>query len=129
MKEKIKKNINIMSTGIRKELISYYKWATNLSTFILTITMSFVALKTEGLINNKWAIIISWLFLSACVFFNWVLVKKLITIPIIEETEKKNKIHELFINSLNNLKIYGLLQNVFFLVGILFLIVFFFSNI
>ena len=129
MKEKIKKNINIISSETRKELISYYKWAASLSTFILTITMSFIALKTEDLINNKWAIIISWIFLSACIFFNWLLVKKLVTIPIIEETEKKNKIYQLFINSLNNLKIYGLLQNIFFLVGILFLIIFFFSNI
>jgi len=116
------------SPEIRRELISYYKWAASLSTFVLTITMSFLTLKMKELINNKWALIIAWTSLSTCIFLNWLLVKRLVTIPIVEKTENKDKIHKIFINSLGNIKIYGLFQNIFFLVGILFLIIFFLSN-
>jgi len=119
----------MLPTEIRKELISYYKWIVSLAVFILTITMSFIALKANGLINNKWAIITSWILLGVCILFNWLLIKRLITIPIIELSGEKTKIQKIFIESMNNLKIYGLSQNICFLGGIVFLLIFFFSNI
>lgn len=119
----------MLPTEIRKELISYYKWIVTLAIFILTITISFIALKANDSINNKWAIIASWILLGICIFCNWLLIKRLVTISIIEVSKEKTEIQKIFIESINNLKIYGLLQNICFLGGIVFLLIFFFGNI
>jgi len=59
--------------------------------------------------------------LALCIFINWLLVKRLTTIPIIESipAEEYTRKHKLFIDSLDNIKIYGLLQNWFFIVSVI----------
>ena len=104
----------------RKELIEYYKWIINLATFVLTISLTLAGLFSES-IQHRRLLVAGWILLGACILFNWVTVKRLTSLPIVLSVpeEKRTWLHRRFLKAMDNIRIYGLLQNALFLVGIL----------
>jgi len=106
-----------MGNNTRKELISYYKWIVNLSIFIITVTVSFVSTSKSLYFSDtlKWGLGL----LGLSIFLNWLLVKRLVILPIVEETpvEDIKSIHLIFLKSIFLVKIYGLIQNWSFVLG------------
>jgi len=107
-----------MENSIRKELITYYKWLVNISTFVITIMVSLVSVSDNLYFSDmlKWGLGL----LGVSIFFNWLLIKRLVTFPIVKETKTENiqSIHLIFLKSMFLAKIYGLLQNWSFILGI-----------
>lgn len=101
-----------------RDLAGYYKWVVTLALFVLTVSLSLAGLFPEGL-DQKWLLVIGWLLLGLCVFLNWVLIKRLITLPIVLNTPRNNHAnhHRLFLATITNTKAYGLIQNLAFLLG------------
>jgi hypothetical protein len=104
----------------RKELIDYYKWVINLATFVLTVSLTLTALFSDGLRTTR-LLIVGWILLGLCILFDWVLVKRLTTLPIVLSVPDNQRtwLHRSFLKSLPNLRIYGLVQNLLFLIGVL----------
>ena len=86
-----------LTEEIRKELIDYYEWIVSLAVFILTISLSLVALFPEG-VTHRWLLVVGWVPLGLCVFLNWMLVKRLVTIPLISKVapESEGIRHKIF---------------------------------
>jgi len=112
-----------MENSIRKELISYYKWIVNLSIFVVTIIVSLISASDNLYFSDmlKWGICL----LGVSIFFNWLLIKRLVTLPIVKGTAIENveSIHLIFLKSMFLAKIYGLFQNWFFILGIALVII------
>ncbi len=105
----------------RKELVDYYRWIVTLATFVLTVSLSVMALVADS-IRFRWLLVLGWALLGLCIFLNWLLVKGLVTLPIVlsVDEESKGKLHDLFLSKLGRrLSIYGTLQNGLFLLGVL----------
>ena len=104
----------------RKELIEYYKWIVNLAIFVLTVSLALAGFFPGGL-HHSWLLILGWGFLAFCIFFNWLIIKRLVTIPIVFSADEKDRnwLHGIFIASMANLQKYALLQNWCFLLGTL----------
>jgi cytosine/adenosine deaminase-related metal-dependent hydrolase len=102
----------------RKELIQYYKWIVSLATFVLTFSLG--ALGLRGTAHVSVLLVIGWSALVISIFFNLVLVKRLITLAIVASVpeEEREWPHELYLATLGNMKAYGLLQNGAFYVGV-----------
>jgi hypothetical protein len=66
--------------------------------------------------------VLGWILLGTCVFLNWILVKRLVTIPIVDAVapEDEGPHHRLFRATMGSMKIYGLIQNWAFLLGVFF---------
>lgn len=103
---------------LRRELADYYKWIVGLATFVLTTSGSLVALFGENL-EFKWVFAVGWSLLVLCVFLNWLIVKRLVTIPVVRAQPEENKtaLHRVFEGTGCLLKAYGLFQNWSFLFG------------
>ena len=112
-----------MEENTRKELIDYYKWIVNLSIFIITITASVVSASSNLRFSNMLSWGLAFLVISIC--FNWLLIKRLVSTPIVENTPIKDiKItHLIFTKSTRLAKIYGLIQNWAFVIGIILVVV------
>ncbi len=99
----------------RKELVDYYKWTVNLATFILTLSLSLTSVLTKAQdLKHKSLLITGWILLGLCIFMNWLLVKRFITMPIIEQTPEEERGFMAGImraSFLGNIKSYGFLQN------------------
>lgn len=108
-----------MNDEMRKELISYYKWVVSLAIFVITVAVSLIsAIESVHVTHvNKTGLIL----LTISIFLNWVLIKRLVTTPIVEGTPSENKglIHSIFEQGGGNIKWYALAQNLTFVVGIL----------
>lgn len=104
----------------RKELIEYYKWIVNLAIFVLTVSLALSGLFPGGL-HHSWLLISGWVFLGFCIFFNWLIIKRLVAIPIVFSSKEQNRnwLHAVFIGSMANLQKYALVQNWCFLLGTL----------
>lgn len=104
--------------SIHKNLIDYYKWVVSLATIILTISISFVGLTSNPLVRPGW-LYFGWSLLLVCIMANWLIVKRLVTLPIVEAVpeSEKTRLHRLFDATLGNLKVYGLVQNAAFVLG------------
>lgn len=102
----------------RKELIDYYKWIVSLAIFVLTVSLTLAGLFPNAL-QYSWLLVVGWVLLGLCIFFNWLLIKRLVTISIVFATpeEELGAIHDVFIRSIRNLQKYALLQNWLFLLG------------
>jgi len=109
-----------MQEETKQNLIAYYKWVINLSIFIMTASISLISI-IDGL---KFSNMLKWGFflLLISTFMNWLIVKKLIIYSLIESENIKNRMTRFFLKTLPNLKIYGFIQNLSFLLG-LFLII------
>jgi len=105
---------------LRKELIDYYKWVVNLATFILTVSISLIGLFARG-VEHKCLLVSGWALLALCVFLNWLIIKRLVTIPIVAAVPQQDEglYHQIFKATISNLKVYGLIQNWAFLIGTL----------
>jgi hypothetical protein len=110
-----------LTDEVRKELVEYYKWIVNLATFVLTVSISLVGLFAQGM-SYKALLVLGWVLLGLCIFLNWLLVKRLVTIPIVDAVapEDAGWHHRLFKATIGNMKAYGLVQNWAFLLGVLF---------
>ena len=117
-----------MENNIRKELISYYKWLVNLSAFIITVVVSLVSVSENLYFSDmlKWGI----LMLGLSIFFNWLIIKKLVIVPIVGKTplEDIKSIHLIFIKNIFLAKIYGLIQNWAFIIGLVLIVISFISG-
>ena len=103
----------------RKELVEYYKWVVTLATFVLTVSLSVMAL-FAGSVRFRWLLVLGWVLLGLCVFVNWLLVKALVSLPVVLSVTEQHqtKLHELFLRSLSTrLSLYGTIQNALFLLG------------
>lgn len=103
---------------LRKELIDYAKWIVNLSSFFLTASLGYAGFFRETLTLRP-LFYIGWAALSLCIAMNWLIVKRLVALPVVLNTpmEDRTLIHELFANSMRNLRVYGTLQNLLFVIG------------
>lgn len=101
------------------ELAGYYKWVVSLALFVLTTSVGLAVLFPKGL-EFEWLLVVGWLLLGLCIFSNWLLIKRLVTLPIIMKTfeEEKGLHHTLFIRTMPLLKKYGCIQNWAFLLGV-----------
>ena len=108
-----------LTESVRKDLIDYYKWIVNLATFVLTISVSLVGLLAHHICYKR-LLVAGWVLLGLCIFLNWVLVKRLVTMPIVSSLpfESAGLHYRIFKASYRNLKSYGLIQNWAFLVGV-----------
>lgn len=107
-----------LTDDTRKELIDYYKWIVSLAIFVLTVSLTLAGLFPKGL-RYPWLLIVGWVLLGLCIFFNWLIIKRLVTIPIVFATREEDRgvLHDIFIRSMRNLQQYALWQNWFFLLG------------
>jgi len=115
-------SILIENDILRESLINYYKWIVSLAIFVLTISVALFEVLYQDF-EPSLLIVTGWVLLSICIFFNWLLIKRLVTIPIVYkafEQDEASFIHNLFVNSMSNMKTYSSIQNGAFLVGILF---------
>lgn len=114
---------------LRKELTEYYKWVVSLATFVLTISASIAG--TAGYqVEYRWTLGTGWVLLCVCIFFNWLIIKRLITMPVVVRTpdSQAGAIHRIFRASHRNLKYYGSVQNLAFLFGTLLVVLGFLLN-
>ena len=109
-----------MTEETRKTLISYYKWIVSLSLFVIGFSVSIVS-AIEGL---KFSNMLSWgiVLLLISIFINWLTIKKLVTYSVIESEQTEGRLTRFFMSSLSTLKIYGLLQNWLFILGLVLVI-------
>ena len=107
-----------LNDDVRRELMEYYKWIVSLALFVLTVSLTLAGLFPKGLHYSS-LLTLGWGLLGSCVFLNWLIIKRLIIIPIVSITQEKDRgpIHTIFIRSMQNLQLYALLQNWFFLLG------------
>ena len=80
----------IENDTLRESLVSYYKWIVNLAIFVLTLSITiFELINSERM--PSWMIIAGWICLSICIFFNWLLINRLVKIPIVYEAFEQNE--------------------------------------
>ena len=110
----------LANQGIRHELTEYYKWIVSLAVLILTMSLSLAGLFGSRL-HVRWPLILGWVLLGICVLFNWLIIKRLVSIPIVASVPENQQgfQHKLFMTTMGNLKKYGLIQNWAFLLGVL----------
>ena len=107
-----------MTDDTRKELIDYYKWIVSLATFVLTFSLAALGFRGDSAVSVL--LIIGWAALAVSIFFNLLLVKRLIALPMVAATpeEKREWSHEFYRDTLGNMKLYGLLQSGAFYLGL-----------
>jgi hypothetical protein len=103
---------------VRKSLVDYYKWIVSLAVLITTVSLSLIGLIGQGF-RYKVPLLIGWGLLAVCIFFDWLLIKRLVTLPIVMQTveAKRDWLHNLFVSTLGQMKTFGLIQNLAFLLG------------
>lgn len=103
---------------LRKDLIDYAKWIVNLASFFLTASLGYAGFFRETLTLRP-LFYFGWAALSLCIAMNWLIVKRLVTLPIVLNTsvDERTLIHDVFVKSMRNLRVYGALQNLFFVIG------------
>ncbi|EKK02625.1 hypothetical protein RBSH_02057 [Rhodopirellula baltica SH28] len=111
-------DVPAFDNDLRKELIDYAKWIVNLASFFLTASLGYAGFFRETLTLRP-LFYIGWAALSLCIAMNWLIVKRLVALPIVLNTpmEDRTLIHELYVTSMRNLRAYGTLQNILFVIG------------
>ncbi len=112
----------MIKESTRKELIEYYKWVVAVTGFFLTFSVSLVKIGTKA--RNVY-MTIGWCFLFISVFFNWLIIKRLIILPLVKnfpEDEKTWK-HRIYEKTFGNLSLYGSIQSNAILIGAILLLV------
>lgn len=110
-----------LTEDVRKQLVEYYKWIVTLATFVLTVSLSFVAILGQTTLTHRVLLMTGWLFLALCIFLNWLIVKRLVAIPIFAAVaaEDEGKRHRVFKSAIRRIRVYGTVQNGGFLLGVL----------
>jgi len=111
-------NSELLHDEYRRELIDYYKWMTSLASLTLTLSVMIIGILKNG-VRFKWFMLIAWLLLLSCILFNMLIVKRLVICPIViaKPEEQLNILDWIFLNTQNNLKWYGNIQNLCFITG------------
>ncbi|HCX27643.1 MAG TPA: hypothetical protein DHI91_00700 [Candidatus Portnoybacteria bacterium] len=109
-----------MKEETKQTLISYYKWVVSLSIFVIGFSVSIVSVidKLRFSVMLKWGVAL----LLVSIFVNWLAIKKLVTYSVIETEQAESGLARFFVKTLSILKIYGLLQNWLFIVGLILII-------
>jgi hypothetical protein len=109
-----------MDDQTRRDLIEYYKWVVNLASLVLTVTLAVAALGGNFYLECSYRI--GAILLGVSIFLNWLLVKTLVTLPIVQteiESGRGGVLHNLFSHGTGwRMQVYGLIQNWSFLVGL-----------
>lgn len=104
---------------VRKSLVDYYKWIVSLAVLIMTVSLSLIGLIGQGL-RYRVFLLVGWGLLVLCIFFDCLLIKRLVTLPIVMRTAESERgwLHNHFVSTLGQIKIFGLIQNLAFLFGV-----------
>ncbi len=104
----------------RSELAAYYKWIVSLAILILTVTVALVGFFPEG-VEYEALLIAGWILLAICIFLNWFIIKKLVTVAVVlcVPEEEQGPLHWSLVGSLRWLSFFGTVQTAAFLLGIL----------
>lgn len=113
---------------IRKDLIDYYKWNVSLATFVLTVSLSFLAFSSTSnpIVAKAW-LYIGWSLLGICILSNWMTVKSLLNLNLMDVTlsssepldeQSKSLIATIANGIYTRSKFYAFIQNTSFLAGI-----------
>lgn len=96
-------------------LLKYYKWLIHLSLIVIGVAVSLVSSRERFEYSDMlgWGIIL----LLISIFFNWLCVKRLTTILIIDAEQVETRFVSFFLKTQKLLSVYGLLQNWAFIVG------------
>lgn len=115
-----------MKLETTQTLISYYKWAVNLSVVLIGATISFVSTSD----NLRFSNVLVWgiFFLLLSVFFNWLIIKRLVSEIAIESEQVKSPLVSFFHSNRWLLGAYGLLQNWSFLIGFILIVLSFLTG-
>ena len=108
----------LLDDQIRESLINYYKWMVSLAVLIVTVSVTLIGLIGQN-IHYRILMLLGWGLLVVCIFFNWILIKCLVTLPIVMGTESsdRNLPQKNFIATFAQSKIYGIIQSLSFLLG------------
>ena len=108
-----------MDDSTRLELVDYYKWIVSLAIFILTISVALVRFLSTPLCY-QWLVVVGWLLLGLCIFFNLMLVKRLVTIGAISRMSEKDRgpLQHFYTATMSNTSVYATIQNAAFMLGI-----------
>ena|ERR1700679_787866 len=112
----------MIEESARKELIEYYKWVVSVIGLILAFSVSVVKIGTKP---PNFLMIAGWVLYFVSVFFNWLLIKRLITLPIVENLspERREWKHRLFELTVGNMSVYATVQNTAILFGSVLLLI------
>lgn len=107
------------SNDLRKELIDYSKWIVNLASFFLTASLGYASFFRETL-SLFFLLVVGWILLGVCIVINWLIVKKLVSIGVIDDRirEEPNRT-EISSFMMSRLGTYGKVQNLCFVLGFL----------
>ena len=67
---------------VRKSLVDYCKWIVSLAVLIMIVSTSLIGLIGQGL-RYRVLLLVGWGLLVVCIFFDWLLIKRLVTLPIV----------------------------------------------
>ena len=104
----------------RAILVDYYKWVVGIAIFVFTISVSFVGLH-GGDLQHRWLFRLGWILLGLCIFFNLLLIKRFVALPIVLATPQVEwgVLHRIFLATLRNMNVYGTVQNACLILGTL----------
>lgn len=104
-----------MKQETTEHLLKYYKWLVHLSLIVIGVAVSLVSSRERFEYSDMlgWGIIL----LLISMFFNWLCVKRLTTILLIDTEHIETKFVSFFLRTQKLLSVYGLLQNWAFIVG------------
>lgn len=106
---------------IRKELLQYYQWIFTMALSILSASLGLISFIGLDKMDKDGILFVGWFLLVICMFFNWLIIKNLVVIPLLKGVNQYARIE-------NQLKIYGSLQNNSFATGILLILAYFLIN-
>ncbi len=110
----------LLQDTVRKDQIEYRKWIVTLATFVLTISLGLIGYLPKPL-HYKWLLLVGWLLLGGCILFNWLIIKRLVSISLLAAAarEEPNFLHLFSTVSRLDVQLYAFIQNLAFLGGVL----------
>ncbi len=116
----VSENLPAVPPELRRELVDYYKWVVNLSTFVLTVSLTLSTVL--GPPRFRWLLLAGWILLAVCIFFDWMLIKSLLSVAAAAASPQDTwtALHYTMLRGVGpRQKAYGLIQNAAFLLGVL----------
>lgn len=113
-------------------IVNYYKWIVSICAIILGFSLTIIPKVAE--MEYKFFLGFGWILMLVCIISNFILVKSMMslyTIACFNDNEEvtNNKITDLFLSNLENRwKVYGNIQNICLLLGIVSLSIFLVAN-
>jgi hypothetical protein len=119
----------LLKDNVRKEQIEYRKWIVTLATFVLTVSLGLIGHLPKPL-HYRWLLLTGWLLLGACIFLNWLLIKRFVGISLVAAASQEERTLERLLPLLtqSNVQFYAFIQNLAFLGGVLAIGIGFFLN-